>query len=312
MERIIETNRIYLREFISEDAHALYKLNQNPVVLKYTGDVPFSNLKKAQDFVKSYDQYQKYNMGRWAVCGLKKGEFFGWCGLKYHPEEDLVEVGYRFFEKHWNKGYATEATKSAISYGFNALRIQHIYAFVDKRNTASMRVAEKAGLTFKEEIIRDGLPTNVYHIKNNLIEVKIISSEATYPIRHQVLRQGKPIETCKFDGDDLSTTFHIGLFYYNQLVGIATYLENNNDLFNDRKQFQLRGMAILQPFQGKRFGDVILKEGEKILKEKGATIMWCNAREIAKNFYQRFGLEIIGKPFDIPTIGKHFTMYKKL
>lgn len=312
MERIIETERLFLREFKLIDAPALFKLNDNPIVMKYTGDAPFKNIQAAEEFVKNYTHYQVYNMGRWAVCSKKNGEFLGWCGLKYHPNKDIVEVGYRFLEKHWNKGYATEATKGALSYGFNVLKIQDIYAFVNTENNASKKVAEKAGLLFLKEIIHEGNHTNLYHLKNSLIEVKEITASETHSIRHKVLRQGKPIESCVFEGDTLKTTIHLGLFYYGELIGVATYLKNNTLLIKDSQQFQLRGMAILQQFQGKQLGNVLLKKGELILKQKNVALIWCNARALAKSFYLKYGFNEIGKPFDILDIGKHFVMFKKL
>ena len=76
MERIIETERLYLRAFMLKDASALFRMNNNPNVLQYTGDVPFKNIKTAENFIQNYDHYKTYNMGRWAVFGKKQGEFF--------------------------------------------------------------------------------------------------------------------------------------------------------------------------------------------------------------------------------------------
>jgi len=310
MERIIETERLYLRRFMLKDASALFKMNSNPNVLQYTGDVPFKNIKTTESFIKNYNHYDTYNMGRWAVCGKKQGEFLGWCGLKYHPEEDYVDVGYRFFEKHWNKGFATEATKGVLSYAFNVLRIQDVYAYIDKRNHASAKVATNSGLVFQKEIVHEGNPTNIYHIENNLVQVKKITTKETISLRHQVLRQGKSIETCHFEGDDSTSTFHLGLFYYGDLIGIASYMNNNNNNFEDENQFQLRGMAITQQFQGKKLGNVILKKGIQLLKQQNVTLLWCNSRENATNFYSNFGFTKSGKPFDIPHIGTHYVMQK--
>jgi hypothetical protein len=48
---------------------------------------------------------------------------------------------------------------------------------------------------------------------------KIIAQD-TYPVRHQVLRSGKPIESCQFDGDELGSTHHFGYYLNNQIIGV--------------------------------------------------------------------------------------------
>ena len=144
------------------------------------------------------------------------------------------------------------------------------------------------------------------------ITIKQISSAETFIVRQPVLRAGRPIEDCKFDADDLQTTFHLGLYFKNELVGVATFLENKNTLFNQQKQAQLRGMAILKKVQGFGFGALLLKKGEVILKEKKMDLLWFNAREVATGFYKKNGYIIIGDSFTIPQVGLHFVMYKSL
>jgi len=77
-------------------------------------------------------------------------------------------------------------------------------------------------------------------------------------------------------------------------------------------QYQLRGMAVLKPFQGKGLGEFILRHGDVLLKEKNAKIIWCNARENAVHFYKKNAYQIIGEPFNIKDIGLHNVMYKVL
>lgn len=146
---------------------------------------------------------------------------------------------------------------------------------------------------------------------DSVIQIKEISALETYTVRHPVLREGRPIEDCRFDGDNLPTTFHLGLFYDAILVGVATFMKNNHTVFSDDNQYQLRGMAVLKTHQGKQLGDALFKHGEILLKEKSVSLLWFNAREVAVNFYKRNGCEILGEPFEIKGIGIHFVMFKK-
>lgn len=145
-----------------------------------------------------------------------------------------------------------------------------------------------------------------------IFTIKEVSAKETYPVRHPVLREGRPIEDCAFSNDDLETTIHLGLFIKNNLVGIATLLEHKNALFHENKQYQLRGMAVLKSYQGQGLGDAILKYAENQLKQKSINLIWCNAREIAVGFYKKNGFEIIGNSFEINGVGTHYVMYKTL
>lgn len=141
---------------------------------------------------------------------------------------------------------------------------------------------------------------------------KKITTQETYVIRHPVLREGKPIDSCKFDGDELKTTMHLGIFANKKLVGVSSFLKNKNNLFSDDNQIQLRGMATLKEFQNKGLGQLLLEYAESELKKENTPILWCNARETATNFYKKCGYQIIGKPFNIESVGIHYIMYKNL
>lgn len=139
-----------------------------------------------------------------------------------------------------------------------------------------------------------------------------ITAQETYPVRHAVLRTGKPIETCAFNGDDLTTTIHLGLFREKAIVGVLSFMKTDNDVFTITQQYQLRGMAIDKLYQGKGLGNLLLNAGEQILKAKNVDLIWCNARRIATNFYNRNGYKTVGDAFEIPEIGLHYIMYKNL
>ncbi|MBT8260552.1 MAG: GNAT family N-acetyltransferase [Bacteroidia bacterium] len=151
-----KSKRLYLRELNINDAENFYKLNLDPEVLKYTGDKPFINIEEANNFLKEYvNQYKKYKMGRWAICLNDTNKMIGWCGLKYHPKQKYVDIGFRLFKKHWNKGYATEASLLALDYGFNTLENNKIVAHVYNENVASQKVVLKTGMTFSKNINYD-------------------------------------------------------------------------------------------------------------------------------------------------------------
>jgi len=164
MKVIAQTDRILLREMTTIDAQSFYDLNEDPVVLQYTGDSAFTSINEAYTFIATYDQYHKYEMGRWAVINKKSEKYIGWCGLKYHEEEDFVDLGFRFFRNEWGKGYATEAAKSCLEYGFLHLNLDKIIGRADVRNHASIRVLEKIGMSKCGTFIEHGNEILVYEV----------------------------------------------------------------------------------------------------------------------------------------------------
>ncbi|TNE51948.1 MAG: N-acetyltransferase [Bacteroidetes bacterium] len=163
---ITETPRLILREFAPEDALLLYQLNADPDVLRYTGDVPFASVDAARRFIGEYDAYLKDGFGRWTVL-LKQGQNpVGWCGLKRHAN-GLVDLGFRFLQAYWNKGFATEAAEACLAYGFSVLGIREIVGRAGIQNTASVRVLEKIGMEFAGTDNLEGVGPAVLYCKKN-------------------------------------------------------------------------------------------------------------------------------------------------
>ena len=111
------------------------------------------------------------------------------------------------------------------------------------------------------------MTSNIYNIhlmKTPNYKIKLINPEDTHQVRHPVLRPGMPIESSIFDGDNLKTTIHLGLFNEVKLVGICSFFKNNRVDISETPQYQLRGMAILKEYQGKGLGSLIFSLGETL------------------------------------------------
>jgi len=151
MKFILETERLQLRQFDISDAQKMFELNSDEEVLKYTGDKKFASIEAAKQFLENYNAYSKTGFGRWSVILKSNNEFIGWCGLKYH-KEGFVDIGYRFFKKDWNKGYATESAKACLEYGFHELKLKEIIGRAARENVASIRVFEKLKMKFHRNL----------------------------------------------------------------------------------------------------------------------------------------------------------------
>lgn len=144
-----------------------------------------------------------------------------------------------------------------------------------------------------------------------MITIKEVASQETYTVRQQVLRQGKPIESCIFDGDDAPSTFHLGLYESGLLAGIVSVFQSASSYFNETDQYQMRGMAVLETRQKKGLGEKLVSEAERLVAQKQGKVLWFNAREAATGFYRKLGYKIIGDVFTIGDIGPHYVMFKK-
>ena len=143
----INTPHLTLRPIVPADAAALYRIYQNEGVLQYFPNPTPPPLEKVQRFV-AFQQahWEKYGYGNWGVVLEGEGKIIGWAGLQYLPELDETEVGFLLDRPFWGKGYATEAARASIQFGFEHFDLDHIIALVHPENIASRRVIEKCGL----------------------------------------------------------------------------------------------------------------------------------------------------------------------
>ena len=145
-----------------------------------------------------------------------------------------------------------------------------------------------------------------------MIQIKEIPSKETYIVRQPVLRKGKAIESCIFEGDDLETTHHFGLFDNESLTGIISLFHKSNPIFVQQNQAQIRGMAVLETHQKKGFGEALVKHCETYCNANKVDLIWFNARTAAVGFYKKMEYQPLGVPFDIKDVGEHYLMYKKI
>lgn len=167
MQPVIVTERLNLRPLKKGDEPLLMQIFSDPVAMDIYGAT--KDEEDAKEYVEKAERlYREKRMG-FFVCELKTtGEFVGICGLLLQENvegKDEIEVGYLFVRKHWGNGYATEAAKGCMEYGFETLGEKRIISLIDPRNTASIRVAERNGLK-KEKMTTFKGRTACIYVKN--------------------------------------------------------------------------------------------------------------------------------------------------
>lgn len=164
MQYIFESNRLYFRKFEIEDTQTLFALNADERVIRYTGDLAFESVVTAKRFIQNYRDYDLYGIGRWMMIEKLTMTALGWCGLKYLPDLQEIDLGYRLFHQYWNQGYATEASLATLNFGFEVMQFDEIVGRAWKINVASIRVLEKCGMVFWKDAIFDQQPGSYYKI----------------------------------------------------------------------------------------------------------------------------------------------------
>jgi [ribosomal protein S5]-alanine N-acetyltransferase len=169
MNIILETPRLFLRQFTETDAPLIRQLNSEPGVLQYIPEpVPESDERARQIIADIILPQYKNNLGRWAVHLKETNEFIGWCGLKWLKETNEIDLGYRFIPAAWGKGYATEAASHTLKYGLQQLQLKKIVAHAHIDNIASQKVLEKIGMQYVGEGIEDGIRLKGYVSFNSI------------------------------------------------------------------------------------------------------------------------------------------------
>ena len=133
--------------------------------------------------------------------------------------------------------------------------------------------------------------------------VKEIKFKDTYCIRNKILRPNRPMDTCRFEGDEDDLTFHLGAFVDNKLVSVASFYFENHPEIPASHQFRLRGMATLPEFQGKGLSSALLRRAFPQIVRNQSKTLWCNARVSAEGFYEKVGFETLSPEFNIPDVG---------
>lgn len=167
MAELIRTARLQLRPFTATDAPAMFRLGNDPLVMRYIGSPPMQTEDEALAYLQSHPlhDYQRTGFGRLAIVWPATGEIIGFCGLKWVDEIDGFDLGYRLLQPYWGQGLALEASLAVLAdTKHRQLKCpqgraqQQIYGLVHPQNHGSIRVLEKLGFMYQRDILFSLLP----------------------------------------------------------------------------------------------------------------------------------------------------------
>jgi ribosomal-protein-alanine N-acetyltransferase len=147
---VLRTKRLVLRSWRDTDREPFAALNADPEVMQHFPNV----LSRAEsdtvvDLIET--DFRQNGYGLWALEECSSGEFVGFTGLSGQrftaPFTPAVEVGWRLRRASWGQGYATEAARAALAYGFDTLGLPEIVSFTTISNVRSQAVMRRLGMT---------------------------------------------------------------------------------------------------------------------------------------------------------------------
>ncbi|MDQ7096647.1 GNAT family N-acetyltransferase [Desulfosporosinus sp. PR] len=155
----ISTKRLKIRQFSPDDANQLYKICNQPYILKWMPDWETS-LDDIERWIsqkeKRYSQWTKDNVRIMLAVTLEKdGKVIGMVGIGNKVEVDNeVEIAYFISEEYSNQGYMSEAAKAMTKWAFDNVKLDYLIAIVEPDNSASQKVVERCGFNkIKERMI---------------------------------------------------------------------------------------------------------------------------------------------------------------
>ncbi|AFY57096.1 acetyltransferase, ribosomal protein N-acetylase [Rivularia sp. PCC 7116] len=158
MTSLLETERLIIRRWIPEiDAEQAFAIYGDAQVMRFigTGKTEASIETQRRSLEAAIERYKQSNntaTGAWAIVEKESKIVVGTILLKQLPDTKSkptqdYEVGWHLRKASWGKGYATEAAREIINYGFNFLQLSEIYAVVKPENHASVKVTQRLGMT---------------------------------------------------------------------------------------------------------------------------------------------------------------------
>jgi RimJ/RimL family protein N-acetyltransferase len=145
----ITTDRLVLRRWRDEDREPFAALNADPDVMRYFPRV--LTRQESDGLIERIEaRFEGQGIGLWAVERREDGRFLGFTGLAPASFEaaftPAIEVGWRFARSAWGHGYATEAGRAALRFGFEVRQLERIHSWTSVLNLPSIAVMERLGM----------------------------------------------------------------------------------------------------------------------------------------------------------------------
>jgi [ribosomal protein S5]-alanine N-acetyltransferase len=166
---VLATERLILREIISEDAPEVFEIFSDPKVMLYYDIEALTEPKQALEVIARFTDRHHKKLGiRWGITLKQSGKVLGTCGLIWKPHNHSAVLGYDLAAEFWGKGIMTEALKPVLTHAFDH-EVNRVEAMTHSPNTASQKVLTRLGFQ-AEGILRD-----YFYFKGKFFDLKCFS-----------------------------------------------------------------------------------------------------------------------------------------
>ncbi len=160
---VLETSRLILREWLPGDWIRFKHIATNPSVIRYVGmGQPPSDCQIQAYIEAARTMYREEGFCLWPLVYRENRELIGFCGFDRLWGGRDIEIGFWLSPEYWGNGLATEAARSVIQYGREALGVRQFVAVAHPENKASIRVMEKLGMVYVKRVRYRGIE-HVYY-----------------------------------------------------------------------------------------------------------------------------------------------------
>ncbi len=151
---IIETERLYLRRLIRDDAEFILDLLNQPSWISFIGDKNVHSLNDAKKYIElaPMTMYERYGFGLFLVCDKETSTPMGLCGLMKRDNLADADLGYAFLPQFWHQGFALEAVEAVLAYAKNTHSLSRMLALCKTSNAPSIKLLKKVGFRFDRDL----------------------------------------------------------------------------------------------------------------------------------------------------------------
>ena len=159
-----QTERLLITPYGAEHLDANLEMDMDPDVMRYIGDGTVTPRDERSRILRAQIGL-KDGMGKWSIFPKSDpGDYLGWAGIFPLKDHHTIELGYRFKKDVWGKGFATEAARPLIAYGFDVLKLNEITAVTHPENAASQNVLRKLGFEARDAEFAYGQMQPIFYL----------------------------------------------------------------------------------------------------------------------------------------------------